>query len=96
MNDHPLPNDLGALVVLGAVLIALAVVLPITHTGALAIAGLALIHVALAAWTVRTLEHTNPCHWPTGTPRVVRDTTYDSRTRTTTPTNTPDVTPSER
>jgi hypothetical protein len=56
MNDHPLPNDLGALVVLGAVLIALAVVLPIAHSGALAIAGLALVHVALAAWTVRTLD----------------------------------------
>jgi hypothetical protein len=56
MNDHPLPNDLGALILIGAILIALAVVLPITHSGALAIAGLALVHVALAAWTVRTLE----------------------------------------
>jgi hypothetical protein len=55
-TDHPLPNDLGALVVLGAVLIALAVVLPIAHSGALAIAGLALVQVALAGWVVRTLE----------------------------------------
>jgi hypothetical protein len=55
-TDHPLPNDLGALILIGAILIALAVVLPITHSGALAIAGLALIHVALAAWTVRTLD----------------------------------------
>jgi hypothetical protein len=56
MNDHPLPNDLGALIVIGAILIALAVVLPITHSGALAIAGLALVQVALAGWVVRTLE----------------------------------------
>jgi hypothetical protein len=75
MNDHPLPNDLGALVLIGAVLIALAVVLPITHTGALAIAGLALVHVALAAWTVRTLERTHTTtarpyvHHPEDSPR---------------------------
>lgn len=59
MNDqthHPLPNDLVVLVVVGAILIALAVVLPITHSGALAIAGATLVQVALGAWTVRTLE----------------------------------------
>jgi uncharacterized protein (DUF486 family) len=55
-TSHPLPNDLGALVLIGAVLIALAVVLPIAHSGALAIAGLALVQVALAAWVIRTLE----------------------------------------
>lgn len=53
---RPMPLDLAALLTLGLTIQALALTLPITRTGALAITGLALTQVALGAWIVRTLE----------------------------------------
>jgi hypothetical protein len=53
---RPMPLDLAALLTLGLVLQALALTLPITRTGALAITGLSLVLISLLLWVVRTLE----------------------------------------